>query len=232
MSHEATARTFDGWAAAGLDAEMEDEHGDVVRQVQARLEQKPGERILDLGCGNGWATRLLARAAPGASAIGVDVSPAMIERAEALHSNTIRARYEVAAFEALPFGDGRFERVFSMEALYYASDLDKALSEIARVLAPGGRVDLVIDYFRESPHTASWACVMKIPTHWLATADWIAALERAGLADVRAERVVDGRGPGSEAEFAPSHCYADYATWKAIREAGSLWLTARRRARD
>ena len=44
------------------------------------------------------------------------------------------------------------------------------------------------------------------------------------------ERVVDARGPGSEADFAPSHCYADYATWKAIREAGSLWLTARRRA--
>jgi ubiquinone/menaquinone biosynthesis C-methylase UbiE len=228
MSHEATAKTFDTWAAAGLDAEMELEHGDVVRQVQARLDQKPGERILDLGCGNGWATRLLARAAPGASAIGVDVSPAMIERAEALHSNTIRARYEVAAFEALPFGDARFERVFSMEALYYAADLDRALAEIARVLVPGGRVDLVIDYFQESPHTASWTCAMTVKVHWLGTAEWITRLERAGLADVRAERVVDARGPGSEADFAPSHCYADYATWKAIRDAGSLWLTARK----
>jgi len=230
MSHEATARTFDSWAAAGRDAEMELEHGDVVRQVQARLEQRPGERILDLGCGNGWATRLLARAAPGATAIGVDVSQAMVERAEALHSNTVRARYEVAAFEALPFGDGRFERVFSMEAIYYAADLEQALSEIARVLAPGGRADLVLDYYKESPHTASWTCAMKVRTHWLATAEWIAALERAGLVDVRAERVVDARGPGSEADFAPSHCYSDYATWKAIREAGSLWIRARRPA--
>jgi ubiquinone/menaquinone biosynthesis C-methylase UbiE len=228
MRHEATAKTFDTWAAVGRDAEMELEHGDVVRQVQARLEQKAGERILDLGCGNGWATRLLARAAPGASAIGVDVSPAMVERAEALHSLTIRARYEIAAFEALPFGDARFERVFSMEAIYYAADLDRSLAEIARVLVPGGRVDLVIDYYTESPHTASWTCAMAVKVHWLSTAEWIARLQRAGLADVRAERVVDARGPGSEADFAPSHCYADYATWKAIREAGSLWLTARK----
>lgn len=230
MSHDAVAKTFDTWAAAGRDAEMEHEHGDVVRQVQARLEQRPGERILDLGCGNGWATRLLARAAPGATAVGVDVSPAMIARAEALHSNTIRARYEVAAFEALPFGDGRFDRVFSMEALYYAADLERALAEVARVLAPGGRADLVIDYYKESPHTASWTCAMKVETHWLATAEWIAALERAGLERVRAERVVDARGPGTEAEFQPSHCYDTYAAWKAIREAGSLWLTARKRA--
>lgn len=230
MSHESTTHTFDTWAAVGRDAEMEHEHGDVVRQVQARLGQKPGERILDLGCGNGWATRLLARAAPGATAIGVDVSPAMIERAEALHSNTIRARYEVAAFEALPFGDARFERVFSMEAIYYAADLPRALAEIVRVLVPGGRVDMILDYYRESPHTASWTRAMKVQTHWLSTPEWIASLERAGLVDVQSDRVVDSRGPGSESDFAPRHGYADYATWKAIREAGSLWLTARRRA--
>jgi ubiquinone/menaquinone biosynthesis C-methylase UbiE len=228
MGHETTAKTFDAWAAAGFDAEMEVEHGDVVRQVQGRMQQQAGERILDLGCGNGWATRLLARSAPGATAIGVDASPAMVARAEALHSLTIRARYEVAAFEALPFGDGKFERVFSMEAIYYAADLERALGEIARVLAPGGRVDLVLDFYQESPHTKSWECAMGVPVHWLSTADWKARLERAGLVDVRAERVVDSRGPGPEADFEPSHCYGDYATWKAIREAGSLWLSARK----
>ncbi len=228
MSHESTARTFDTWAAEGRDVEMEAEHGDVVRQVLARMELKAGERILDLGCGNGWATRLLARSAPGATAIGVDASPAMVARAEELHSFTIRARYEVASFEALPFDDAKFERVFSMEAIYYAADLDKTLSEIARVLVPDGRVDLVLDFYQESPHTKAWECAMGVPVHWLSTAECMARLARAGLVDVRAERVVDSRGPGSEAEFEPSHCYEDYAAWKAIREAGSLWLGARK----
>jgi SAM-dependent methyltransferase len=230
MSHEHLTRTFDQWASDGLDAAMEAEHGDVVRQVLARLELKPGEQILDLGCGNGWGTRLLAKASPGATAIGVDIAPAMVGRAEELHSFTIRARYEVAAFEALPFADGRFDRVFSMEALYYAVDLDRALSEAARVLKPGAPLDAIVDYYRESPQTAAWECAFGVPVHWLGEPEWRERLERAGFTQVRFERVIDARGPGAEADFEPSHCYDDYATWKAIREAGSLWIHARKPA--
>jgi arsenite methyltransferase len=224
------ARTFDQWASVGMDAEMEDEHGDVVRQVLPRLGLRAGEQILDLGCGNGWATRLLARAAPGCSAVGIDVAAAMVARAEALHSLTIRARYEVAAFEELPFQDARFDRAFSMEALYYAVDLARSLAEVRRVLKPGAALDAVVDYYKESPLTAKWDCAFGVSTHWLSQAEWRAALEGAGFGEVAFERLVDSRGPGLEAEFEPSHCYADYATWKAIREAGSLWIRARKPA--
>jgi arsenite methyltransferase len=227
MSHADLARTFDQWASVGLDAEMEHEHGDVVRQVLPRLAVRAGEQILDLGCGNGWATRLLARSAPGTAAIGVDVAAAMVARAEERHSLTIRARYEVAAFESLPFPDARFDRAFSMEALYYAVDLPRALGEARRVLKPGAPLDAIVDYYKESPHTASWTCFFGVPVHWLSRDEWRAAFEQAGFGEVRFERVVDSRGPGDEAGFKPSHCYVDFATWKAIREAGSLWIHAR-----
>ena len=226
MSHEHHARTFDQWAADGLDAEMEQEHGDVVRQVVARLALRPGEQILDLGCGNGWATRLLAKAAPGATAVGVDVAAGMVARAEERHSFTIRARYEVASFEALPFADARFDRAFSMEALYYAVDLGRALSETGRVLKPGAPFDAIVDYYKENPLTASWQCCFGVPVHWLSEGEWRAEFERAGFRELRFERVVDSRGPGEESAFRPSHCYRDFATWKAIREAGSLWIHA------
>ena len=230
MSSEATAKMFDAWAAKGLDKEMEDEHGDVVRQVLARAAPSAGEQILDLGCGNGWATRLLARAAPGAGAVGVDVSPAMVARAEELHSFTIRARYEVAPFEALPFDDAKFDRVFSMEAIYYAADLPRALAEIARVLKPGGRVDLVLDFYKENSASGCWPEFMGVPVHWHSIDEWRGLLEAAGLEFSAAEQLVDSRGPGSEEAFEPSHCYPDYATWKQIRETGSLWLAARKGA--
>jgi len=231
MSHDHPSRpTFDRWAQDGLDAAMETEHGDVVRQVLARMAPRPGEQILDLGCGNGWATRLLAKAAPGATAVGIDLSPAMVARAEERHSFTIRARYEVAALEALPFGDARFDRAFSMEALYYSRDLDRALSEALRVLKPGAPLDAIVDYYRESPQTASWECAFGVPVLWLGQEEWRERLERAGFVEVRLERVVDSRGAGAEADFEPSHCYADYATWRAIREAGSLWIHARKPA--
>lgn len=226
MSHEDIARTFDHWASVKLDQGMEDEHGDVFGQVLAHIAPGPGQQVLDLGCGNGWATRLLAKSAPGAGAVGVDVSPAMIARAEELHSFTIRARYEVATFEDLPFDDARFDRAFSMEALYYAVDLEQTLAEVLRVLKPGGRFDALIDHYAESPLTLGWREAAGLHTQWMGEAEWCAALEKAGFVDVSRKRVHDSRGPGDEADFEPGHGYASYADWVAVREAGSLWLSA------
>ncbi len=226
MSHEKIASTFDEWARAGRDVGMEEGHGDVVEQVVDRLGLRPGEQVLDLGCGNGWATRLLARAAAGTGAVGVDVSPAMIQRAEELHSFTIRARYEVAHFEDLGLPDEHFSRVFSMEALYYAVDLEKALSEIFRVLKPGGAADVVIDFYAERTGTEDWPEKTGLSMNRLSEAEWRAAFERAGFVDVGTERVVDRRGIGDEADFEPSEHYPDYATKKAVHDAGSLWIHA------
>jgi ubiquinone/menaquinone biosynthesis C-methylase UbiE len=227
MSHELLARTFDRWVGDGRDAEMETEHGDVGRQVIAKMGIKPGQQMLDLGCGNGWATRALAKASPGGRAVGVDVSPAMVARAEALHSLTIRARYEVMPFERLAFKDGQFDRVFSMEALYYAVDLDAALAEVHRVLKPGGTLDLVIDYYKENPATTTWARACGVPMTHLGEAEWRAALERAGFTGIESARVVDSR-PLDEAAFKPGACYPDLETFRRGRAAGSLWLHAAR----
>ena len=139
MSHEKIASVFDVWAGNGKAEGMQDGHGDVVHQVLDQIEVRAGMVSLDLGCGNGWATRQLGSIAPGASAIGIDASAAMVKRAEELHDLTTRARYEVGTFEAIDFPDGKFDRVFSMEALYYAVDLDLAIAEIHRVTKSGGR---------------------------------------------------------------------------------------------
>lgn len=207
---------------------MELEHGDVVRQVLARMDAKPGESFLDLGCGSGWATRLLAQAKPGISAIGIDVSPAMIAQAESEHRLTIRARYEVAPFERLPFPERKFDRAFSMEALYYAVDLSKALGELARVLKPNARADVVLDYFAENSGTAVWPKICGVNMHCLSQDQWTSAFQAAGFAAVEMERVRDSRGPGNAADFKPSECYADWATWKAVKDTGSLWIRAQR----
>jgi arsenite methyltransferase len=224
--HEIVAATFDSWAESGRAAGMERGHSDVVVQVIERMEVRPGQRILDLGCGSGWSTRLLAQAAPGATAVGIDVSPAMIARAEAAHSNTIRARYDLGTFERLEFRDLSFDRAFSMEALYYAVDLDRALAEVARVLKPGGRIDFVLDFYRESPRTEQWTELVGLPMHYLAIDEWCARLARAGLAGARAERVIDRRGParGSPDPSGDPHLSEE------LHRAGSLWLSANKPA--
>jgi ubiquinone/menaquinone biosynthesis C-methylase UbiE len=229
MTHDNIAATFDTWAKNGRAESMERGHGDVVRQVIAKMSSKPGDRILDLGCGNGWATRLLAKTAPGASAVGVDVAPEMVARAEELTSYTIRAKYEIARFEELPFRDASFDKAFSMEAIYYSVDLARALSEVHRVLKPGGTADLVVDCFAESPSTHDWSAIVGLPMHCLSESEWRAKLEAVGFVDAELVRMIDSRGPGDPAQFKPSEHCKDWSARVALHEAGSLWMHAERR---
>lgn len=229
MSHEAIAGRFDDWAEAGKGEGMEKEHGDVVAQVLERIEVRAGFRVLDVGCGTGWATRLLAQAAPGVQAIGVDLSHKMVARAEEQSPLRIRARYDQGSFEGLDFPDEHFDLAFSMEAIYYAVDLDAALRELHRVLKPSASAHILIDNYAERPETESWSEVMNLKLHHLPEADWRAAFERAGFSGgVETTRVRDSRGPGEAAGFQSSSCFADWESYVRFHEAGSLWIHARR----
>ena len=228
--NEKVVETFDEWAGNGRDKGMEEGHGDVVRQVIDKLGIKPGEKILDLGCGNGWATRLLAKTHAGVQSIGVDASPKMIARAEELHSYTIRARYEHGSFEALDFKDGEFDRLFSMEALYYASDLEKSLAEAFRVLKPGGHASVIVDFYKESPATANWGDAMGLDLHYLGEQDWKAAFEQAGFTGIITERVIDTRAPEEEGALETDECTPDRQAKLDQFKAGSLWIQAEKPA--
>ncbi len=220
------AETFDRWAEEGRDAELEREHVDVARQVITAMQLRPGERVLDLGCGNGWATRLIAQANAGVQAIGVDAAPKMIARAEALHSLTIRARYELGTFEKLDFKDAHFDRVFSMEALYYATDLHQAIRECFRVLKPGGSIETLVDYYAESSASEPWAEVMALTLQRLSEAGWRQAFEKGGFSSVTTGRVIDSRGPGSAHAFQADECEPTFACKEALHKAGTLRVRA------
>jgi SAM-dependent methyltransferase len=228
VTHEAIATKFDEWAETGLEVGMENGHGDVVRQALEALGLRSGERSLDLGCGNGWATRLLAKAAPGASAIGLDVSPRMVARAQALSDLTMRVRFEHGRFEELPFKPDYFDRVFSMEALYYAVDLSRAVGEIHRVLKPSGRLEVLLDRYSERADSADWHEKMGLDMAFLSEAEWSRLFGEAGFEGVETRRLVDRRGPGDPETFEPS---AHYPDWRlAAHAAGSLWIRGSKRA--
>ncbi|MEZ4384558.1 MAG: class I SAM-dependent methyltransferase [Nannocystaceae bacterium] len=105
-------------------------------------------RVLDLGCGPGVSSFVLAEAlGPDAAVTGVDISAAMIERATRLHAarhrELTRLRFLRADALALPFADASFDVVTGHSFLYIIGDRARALREIARVLAPGGRLVLM-----------------------------------------------------------------------------------------
>jgi ubiquinone/menaquinone biosynthesis C-methylase UbiE len=96
----------------------------------------PGERVLDLGCGTGAFTALLAEA--GAEVIGADVAEAALARARPAHTGL---SFELVPLDGpLPFEDSSFELVWASEVIEHVADTARWLSEVRRVLAPRGRL--------------------------------------------------------------------------------------------
>jgi ubiquinone/menaquinone biosynthesis C-methylase UbiE len=110
VTHQRIAGVFAAWAQTGRAVSMARAHGDVVRQVVAQLPFASGHRALDLGCGNGWATRMLAGKARDVRAIGIDCAGEMVARARRITDSAQpllapRPLFVNGRFEALPFAD-------------------------------------------------------------------------------------------------------------------------------
>jgi SAM-dependent methyltransferase len=110
-------------------------------RTQALLGAKPGERVLEVGCGLGADARELAeRVAPGGSVVAIDVSKAMVDAARDRHDDSLDVTYEVADVTGLPYDDASFDVVRVERVLQHVPDVAKACAEMARVLKPGGRL--------------------------------------------------------------------------------------------
>ncbi|MFE0753012.1 class I SAM-dependent methyltransferase [Inquilinus sp. NPDC058860] len=98
-----------------------------------------GERVLDVGCGTGSLTFALPRVAAVQEVIGIDYSPVFVEEA-ARRNKDPRISIRQADACALPFPDGSFDRALSLLVLHFVPDAAKAVSEMRRVVRPGGVV--------------------------------------------------------------------------------------------
>ena len=110
--------------------------------LQETLQPKAGKRILDVGCGTGTAEIQLSRLRLSqVQLVGVDLLPdrAIAARAAAVGHN-MRARFAAADALALPFPDATFDSTFCVAVLQHISDVPRAISEMARVTRPGGRI--------------------------------------------------------------------------------------------
>ena len=115
-----------------------------LRWAEALVEQlgvSPGERALDVACGTGAVTRVLAGAvAPGGSVVGIDLSPAMLGIAEGLGLGGVDLHQADAA--ALPVKDADFDVAVCQQGLQFFPDRAAAVGEMHRALKPGGRVGI------------------------------------------------------------------------------------------
>src|SRR4051794_26062219 len=123
---------------------MRGEHGIALEMLGI----EPGDNVLDVACGPGNFTRSFAReAGDDGLVVGLDASKSMLERAlqEGVPPNVAYVRGDASR---LPFDDEAFDAVCCFAALYFIADPLKALDEITRVLAPGGRVAILTSVSR------------------------------------------------------------------------------------
>ena len=219
---KATRALFDDWAGRGRAEGMERGHRVRAEQALQCIPIAAGDRLLDLGCGNGWGARWMrAAAGPSGSAVGIDVASEMLDRARSQSEGIGGLEFERAAFDELPWDDDSFDHAFSMEALYYAPDIGSALSSVSRVLRPGGTLTMCIDFYEENPYSAPWPAQLGVSMHRLSEVQWKAAFEAAGFRVVACFRCLDPRPADPEL---PEDERAEVEDFR--RRIGSLGLRA------
>ena len=130
------------WDSGGLDYDRVSQTiSDAIEHCVIRLAPEPGERILDVATGTGWAARGVA--ARGANVIGIDLGGDLIEAAKARAAEArLKIDFKVDDAEALSFEDHRFDAVISTFGVMFVSKPEAAAAELARICKKGGRVGL------------------------------------------------------------------------------------------
>ncbi len=106
------------------------------------LKIESGDAVVDIACGRGGTSDLLRGSTPAGSVCGIDLLPENIEIAQTIFSQGPRLKYVVGDAQDTPFGDSTFDKAMCCEAAFHFPDRLKFISEVARVLKPGGRLSM------------------------------------------------------------------------------------------
>lgn len=187
MEKKTAVDVFSQWALIGKDEGMERGH---AASVQAMLELaipklNDGFSAIDLGCGNGWVTRMLSELGAGHSE-GVDGSNEMITKATSKDS---KHKYSLGLLPDWSPGR-RFDLVHTMEFLYYLDDPAGMISIIHdEWLEENGILVAGVDHYLEHEESLTWPEHVGVHMTTLSIDDWKSAMVNAGFKDVEIHQV-------------------------------------------
>ncbi|HMK29000.1 MAG TPA: methyltransferase domain-containing protein [Terriglobales bacterium] len=221
---------FNRWAEAGRGEEMEKHHLYITEQAIRHMELRAGERVLDLGCGTGWATRLLARLVGEGpegfgQVVGLDISDEMIRQARKQSADFENIMFVCGAAGRIPWEENFFEKVLSVESFYYYPDQDRTLAELFRVMAPNGRMFLLINLYRDNHYSLRWVEELKVAVQVRSEAEYVQLLRAHAFEDVEAFRIPDETATPEEYS---GKWFRNAEELREFKRIGALLLTARK----
>jgi trans-aconitate 2-methyltransferase len=214
------------WDGEGY-ARISDLQRTIAGRTLARLRLDGDERCLDIGCGDGYLTKLIAARLPHGSVVGVDASPRMVEVARSTPVPP-GAAVEFVEGSATDLGfDAAFDLAVSFNALHWVADEAGALRSIATAIRPGGRavLQLVCAGPRESVEAvamrvcaddrwASYFAGFRVPFVHPDPEAYVALAAPAGLAPA-GHTVVDEEWRFADARAFRDWCAVGFADWTA-----------------
>ena len=181
---------FGKWAEEGKDVGMEKGHATSVKDMlnfalQERTNIGKNFSFLDLGCGNGWVARNVAKNTLCADAVGIDGAEQMISKAKKIEGQVEYILADINSYVT----PRKFDLIHSMEVLYYLEDpAEKVLNFNNDWLEDEGRLIIGIDHYYENLDSHSWEEKVGTPMLMLKEAEWLDIFYESGLSDVKSWR--------------------------------------------
>ena len=128
------------------------------------LDLKADSKVLDVGCGTGYAVLRLASTVSAGKACGIDVSPGMVAKASSKVPQELKgiAEFVQASSEDIPYPNGQFDHVLCTNSFHHYPDPLQALREMRRVLKPRGRIVILENAPDLSWYTWGWDRILRI----------------------------------------------------------------------
>ena len=122
-------------------------HAPLTNWGLSLVDFRDGWTMLDIGCGGGATLRRLLRRSANSIVYGLDISEESVAKARQLNSAVLGSRVfvEQGTANELPFDDRKFDLVTAVETIYFWPDLPQCLSEVRRVLKPGGLFVVIVE---------------------------------------------------------------------------------------
>jgi SAM-dependent methyltransferase len=215
---------FNLWAENGWADFLDSPHLALTEKAVKDMNLAPGARVLDLACGGGLASRMIAGIAGERSlVVGADISDEIVGRARAKSKQFKNVKFICSSADHVPVSDNFFSHIVCIEAFYYFEDPETALRELLRVTAPQGRISIVVCLYTDHALSLHTVDDVDVPVQVRSVAEYKQLMESAGWSEVNLEDHVWPPRPGRKPNV---HDRALFITARKAGDAHHSWQAA------